>query len=404
MDTKDLKGLMEAYSQVYAPQEELDEAEGSYGETPKAYSAASKTKMTAKRKPFLKAMQRRTNPANRKDAYDSPRKGMTASDREEARAGAAHGSPRGHDYPSQGPGGVTKNPKKLRKQKAMGEFAKEELDIFDVVLEFLQAEGYAETLEEAEWLMANVINEEAIGIILGEDAGIISGLAGLALGAKGATYAAKHSKRLRDYPKNFVKGMVDPRTYVSKKKKEQNEEFELWVNGLVEEGYDLSDYTWDDMYKFYLDEAIYSKKGLAKASEMIAKRSTPSGRAKSGKGANVAQIRQIRGSGRGDFDREGLGGTPMTPTMAKNPIKKQNYTGTGNKAARRAGLTPTREKPNAWKEEYMDEAQAARENPEKYEREQAKKSAPVRGERTPMPPRGDKRREDFEKWYAANVR
>ena len=28
----------------------------------------------------------------------------------------------------------------------------------------------------------------------------------------------------------------------------------------------------------------------------------------------------------------------------------------------------------------------------------------VRGERTPMPPRGNKRREDFEKWYAANVR
>ena len=28
----------------------------------------------------------------------------------------------------------------------------------------------------------------------------------------------------------------------------------------------------------------------------------------------------------------------------------------------------------------------------------------VRGERTPMPPRGDKRREDFERLYAANVR
>jgi hypothetical protein len=48
------------------------------------------------------------------------------------------------------------------------------------------------------------------------------------------------------------------------------------------------------------------------------------------------------------------------------------------------------------------EAQAARNNPEKYEAGQQKKSAPVRGERTPMPPRGDKRREDFEKWYAAN--
>ena len=145
---------------------DIYEEEGSYGETPKAYSAASKTKMTAKRKPFLKAMLRRTNPAERKDAYGSPRKGMTAADREEARAGAAHGSPRGHDYPSQGPGGVTKNPKKLRKQKAMGEFAKEEFDIFDIVLEFLQVEGYVETLEEAEWLMANELDAEDIEAIL----------------------------------------------------------------------------------------------------------------------------------------------------------------------------------------------------------------------------------------------
>jgi hypothetical protein len=42
----------------------------------------------------------------------------------------------------------------------------EELDIFDVVLEFLQAEGFAETLEEAEWMMANLIDEEAVAIIL----------------------------------------------------------------------------------------------------------------------------------------------------------------------------------------------------------------------------------------------
>jgi len=52
----------------------------------------------------------------------------------------------------------------------------------------------------------------------------------------------------------------------------------------------------------------------------------------------------------------------------------------------------------------IGETQVANRDPEKYEREQSKKSAPVRGERTPMPPRGDKRREDFEKWYAANVR
>ena len=38
-------------------------------------------------------------------------------------------------------------------------------DTYDVVLEFLYVEEYAETLEEAEWIMANLIDEEAIDII-----------------------------------------------------------------------------------------------------------------------------------------------------------------------------------------------------------------------------------------------
>jgi len=41
---------------------------------------------------------------------------------------------------------------------------------------------------------------------------------------------------------------------------------------------------------------------------------------------------------------------------------------------------------------------------ERKEREANKKYERVRGERTPMPPRGNKRREEFERWYAANVR
>jgi hypothetical protein len=48
------------------------------------------------------------------------------------------------------------------KRKRMGE----EVDIFDIVLEFLQVEGYAETLEEAEWLMANKLNAEDINAIV----------------------------------------------------------------------------------------------------------------------------------------------------------------------------------------------------------------------------------------------
>jgi hypothetical protein len=51
----------------------------------------------------------------------------------------------------------------------------------------------------------------------------------------------------------------------------------------------------------------------------------------------------------------------------------------------------------SWQE--VMESQYARNNPEKYEAEQKKKTS-----KSAMPPRGDKRREDFEKWYAANVR
>jgi hypothetical protein len=257
MDPKELRGLYEAYAEVYVPQEEIEEAV-------KGESSERRKALAAERKSGVKPLSKKEG-----ENYATHKLSQMA----------------------------------YAKRRRMGE----ELDIFDVVLEFLQAEGFAETLEEAEWMMANMIDEEAIDIILGE--------------------------------------------------------------------------------------AITSEKGKAKAAEMISKRSTPSGRAKAGQGASVAAIKHIS---RANVD--GYGGTPPNLKVAKNPVKS-NFTGlntgSGNKAARRAGT---------YKEEFVDEAQEARNNPEKYEREQSKKSAPVRGERTPMPPRGDKRREDFEKWYAKNVR
>ena len=41
---------------------------------------------------------------------------------------------------------------------------------------------------------------------------------------------------------------------LSAKRDKRNEEFENWVNSLIEEGYDLSEYTWDDMYEMYVTE------------------------------------------------------------------------------------------------------------------------------------------------------
>jgi hypothetical protein len=276
MDSKELRGLMEAYSEVYAPQE-VDEATAmakrGYDETKLRKRAgggeAADRASALENKPTFggdasKTKQRQTYARKqrgdfRKTASSNPGLHGYAhkSDDPKVKAKqAARGAQRGALTPNE------------RKQLNMGD---ETFDLFDMIMEFLCVEGYAETLEEAEWMMANIIDEEAIDIILGEEE---------------------------------------------------------------------------------LDEAIYSEKGKAKAAEMIAKRSTPSGRAKPGKGDNVAQIRQIRGSGRGRFDREGLGGTPMTPTMAKNPIKKQNYDGTGNKAARRAAEI-NKEEFEAWLDEAM---------------------------------------------------
>ena len=47
----------------------------------------------------------------------------------------------------------------------------------------------------------------------------------------------------------------------------KKEELELWVNELIEEGYDLSEYTWDEMAEIYLDEATaMAKRGYDETS------------------------------------------------------------------------------------------------------------------------------------------
>ena len=225
MDPKELRGLYEAYQQVNAPQE-VDEAV-------KGESSERRKDLAAERRAGHRPL-----PAKEGEKYASHKLSQMA----------------------------------YAKRKRMGE----ELDIFDVVLEFLQAEGFAETLEEAEWMMANMIDEEAIDIILGEGNPI-------------ARFLSNRKHRLRDTEKGHEDIM------------RRNKEY------------------------------------------------------------------QTKGKGPGGYRNKGAGRVEKV------------------------------------REEYMDEAQEARNNPEKYEREQSKKSAPVRGEKTPMPPRGDKRREDFEKWYAKQM-
>ena len=64
------------------------------------------------------------------------------------------------------------------------------------------------------------------------------------LSANTSTAAAKFSRNRR-----LLSGRA---------KRMNKEEVENWVNSLIEEGYDLSEYTWDDMYEMYVTEGRYT--------------------------------------------------------------------------------------------------------------------------------------------------
>jgi hypothetical protein len=184
MDAQELRNLQEAYLEVY---QELDEAEGSFGQTPKATAAygklANKRRETpasgfAKRgdktkqvKSAEKNFYRTLNPdaGNRgkkstKSIYPGGRKGMTQSDRDYARGRDEYGH-RGYD--GEGGGGSLPKGKKLERQKKTGVSA-ESFDLFDYILEHLVAEGYADTNEAAIAIMANMSGDWRQSIVEGK--------------------------------------------------------------------------------------------------------------------------------------------------------------------------------------------------------------------------------------------
>jgi hypothetical protein len=248
-----------------------------------------------------------------------------------------------------------------------------DIDLFDLVKGYLLDEGYAETEEGAIVMMVNMSEGwresilESCGVQLDELSEEVEQLDEISLKTKMKAYSAsrdvdadynygskvhdqgdrikkaivkKHGEKAGEHAEraaevqNFGRGtpraksrIEKNRTYRTTKagkmhgqdqaklksdlkynRSSRNEELELWVEELIAEGYDLSNYTWEEVAEIYAQEL------------------------------------------------------------------------------------------------ELAEAQSARENPEDHDKEEKKKYEKVRGERTPMPPRGDKRREDFEKWYAANVR
>jgi hypothetical protein len=68
----------------------------------------------------------------------------------------------------------------------------------------------------------------------------------------------------------IASGVPKAKAIAMVKDKSYNEEVELWVNELLEEGYDLSDYTWDDMFDIY--EATRMRKELGKEGEIATRK------------------------------------------------------------------------------------------------------------------------------------
>jgi hypothetical protein len=243
MDPKHLRGLMEAYSEVYAPQEEIQEMEqideisadlvmkatkaadvkrgklASSGDAPAAAKKAAQASRLFSKVGKLRAKER-TVKLNKEEAELDEATAMAKRGHDEApirqkiakstgggkfadKATAladkqtfrGDGSARDNlarkqrgDFrktTSSNPGlhgyaHKSDDPKVKEKQSARAaqrsvltpaekkRLNREEFDIFETVLEFLCVEGYAETLDDAEWMMANIIDEEAIDIIIGE--------------------------------------------------------------------------------------------------------------------------------------------------------------------------------------------------------------------------------------------
>ena len=100
-----------------------------------------------------------------------------------------------------------KQKQKLQSQKNTSMTAKESYEPYDIILNYLLSEGHADTVDEANYIMLEMDENAVVAII----------------------------EEYNDYL--------------------LAEEIQEWVNGLLDEGYDFSEYSWDDVVEYYVTEA-----------------------------------------------------------------------------------------------------------------------------------------------------
>jgi len=131
--------------------------------------------------------------------------------------------------------------KRLESQNSASTTTKETYEPYNVILSYLLSEGHADTVDEANYIMLEM-DETAVGTIIEE---------------------------YEDYL--------------------LAEEIQEWVNGLLDEGYDLSKYSWDDIVEYYVNEARQEEGESDKRKRRIRRSRLPYD---GGKGKRAEEIRQ----------------------------------------------------------------------------------------------------------------
>jgi hypothetical protein len=101
---------------------------------------------------------------------------------------------------------MEKQKKKMEQQKTATTPVKESYEPYDIILEYLMDRGHADTIEEAHYIMLEM-DTDSVGAIMQE---------------------------YNDYV--------------------LAEEISEWVDDLINEGYDFSEYSWDDIVEYYVTE------------------------------------------------------------------------------------------------------------------------------------------------------
>jgi len=174
MDSKELRGLYEAYNEVYAPQEVGEEMKplpknkmfrkaGNLGRD--IVSPATGDEDRQKKYGRQKKIIRQLNKANEQleESGLSQDTIRSAAKERQKRVDTAYAkdTPQGD---AEGNAGMkklarTKGQLNINKPREVRMRANEEVDIFDAILEYLVAEGYADTNESALVIMANMSEE-----------------------------------------------------------------------------------------------------------------------------------------------------------------------------------------------------------------------------------------------------